>query len=150
MTHRLWWRLGMGVCAVLVFGFVVWQGVREEPAPEVTRGTTVAIVSPPTRVSTGALVAWTWDARAPVGASATRSGIVWGATPHPEAIAPTTTPEESGYPKMLTEESGGPIALPRRWTSAGTFPLPGTYYLRAFASIDTATYWSPEYTVIVE
>ncbi|MBI2482675.1 hypothetical protein HYV74_00690 [Candidatus Uhrbacteria bacterium] len=150
MSHRFWRRLCIGACVALVLGFVVWVGVREEQSPQRRFDVTVAIIASPAQIIAESPVSWTWDVRAPVGAMASRSGIRWGAIAHPGEWTAEVTPERSGYPKVLVEESAAPVALPMRWTKVGTLPLPGTYSLRAYAVVDGVPYWSPEYGVTVE
>ncbi|MBI4434718.1 hypothetical protein HY635_02790 [Candidatus Uhrbacteria bacterium] len=146
-STRNWW-IG-GVVIVVLIALITWAGTREEPTQAIV-GTSVVVQSPPAGARAGTPTAFTWEVRAPVGATATHTAVHWGTSSTSGDLGTEVAPGAAGYPNLLPDYAQGNFSLPRTFSGAITFPTAGTSYYRAHAIIDGKNHWSPEYSVVVQ
>lgn len=152
---RKWWPYVAAVGVVLFIG-IIWLGARDEaatlkisPSPAASE-IAVTVQAPPLNTTARVPTPFTWMVSGPVGKTATYTSVHWGTSSHPEVFGEGVSPQAAGYQNHITDYERGAYAIPRTFSGAATFALPGTYYYRAHAIIDGKNDWSPEYTIRVE
>jgi hypothetical protein len=132
----------------LIDGKNYWSDEQSFIVKEIPRNK-ISMIGYPQKVKTGENASFTWEITGPqtttgytviVGGKQSKSGNL------DESVELSLTP----YSVLVKEFIGGSYNVPLRFVGNTVFTETGTYYLRAFSSINNKNIWSEEFSMNVE
>lgn len=110
---------------------------------------TIGLVYAPNELVEGDNAAFTWQVSGPTATMHTTT-VYYGIKSFPGTLLSSVSPKETPYTDTLKEFLQGEYAVPLQFVGNAQFPVPGTYFFRAYALIGGKHYWSGERTFVVK
>lgn len=110
---------------------------------------TIALIDGPGELVEGDVGTFTWYVGG-LSTSIRTTTVYYGITDHPGTLSTNIKPEDTRYTEALKDFLQGDYAVPLRFVGNINQLTPGTYFYRAYASVDGKHYWSEERTFVVK
>ena len=109
----------------------------------------INLVSLPDQITAGEVAAFTWMILGPKRTTKT-TNVYYGDQATPGNLTKEILPLNTKYDQYLKEFISGEYTIPLTFVGNHVIDKPGTYYARAYASIDKDNYWSDEHIFTVK